>query len=169
MNVPAIARAAVAIVLLGACEPDPLAPRAGMAYTLATLDGRSMPAVVDSFNLDNRVLLRRIAGRALVLVSADSADYAWATDIVEREPLGGTLQPVRADCMQVRIPWRRAGANVILDFSGMPGPPVPAIDTLRVSGERLVQRYRDEKDFTNEYRLAYRETKAPPPLCQLAR
>ena len=161
------ALAALALPLAG-CEPEPVAPRLGLAYTLARFDAQPMPAVTDSFQLDNRVLLRRITGRAIVLVTADSADYAWATDVVEREPLSGALQPVRADCVQVRVAWRRAGANLMLDFSGMPGPRVPMVDTLRISGERLLQQYRDDLNVATGYRLAYRETKDPPPLCQHA-
>ena len=158
--------ALLALVLAACPSDDPTGPGTGQTYQLATVDGRPVPAAVDSFVADDgRMRLVRVTGRSIEFVSADSVQYGVATDIAERGSDGG-LTPLQFECTSMRIPYRRAGGNVILDFTTLPTKPIPSLDTLRVSGRQLVQRLRSGDAADDPYSMVYRRDEASAPVCQ---
>ena len=147
---------AIALVTLGAaCDDEPTDPSLSDQYALVRVNGQPLPAVVDSFtSAEGRMRYRRIAARYIVVVAPDSAQYTTVTDVAERAT-NGELFAVGADCSSVRVGWRRAGSNVLLDFTGFPSPPVPPIDTLRISGRTLLQKLRQGDPADDAYALSY--------------
>ena len=154
MHRPATLLAALAL-LLAACEPKPTAPQLSDQYALVWVDGRPVPAVVDSFvTAEGRTRLRRITGRFLVAVSRDSMQYTTRGDVMERAS-GGGLTTVAVECSSVRVAWRRVGSSVLLDYTGFPSPPTPAVDTLRIAGPGLLQKLRQGDPADDAYVLSY--------------
>lgn len=146
--------AVVVLPLVGCGDDDPTGPRSGIRYELTSVSGGPVPAIVDSSQAAGRpVRLHRVVARALRFLSADSAQYTVVSDVVERAT-GGGFNPVSTECASMRVAWRRAGANVLLDFTGFPAPAVP-VDTLRVSGRAIVQRLREGDPAGDGYVLRY--------------
>ena len=163
---------AAAIVAIAAgvsaasCDSGPTAPEVGASYRLVAVDGRSLPAAIDSFAASGRTRITRVSGRSLALLSADSAQYTMSTDVIDRDPVTGAVFPVSFECTSLRVPWRRAGKHVILDFTGIPGFLRWPVDTLRTSGTALLQTLK-RGDPVVEYTLSYRRISALPPGCAL--
>lgn len=161
--------AALALLAAIACDDGPTEPRLGAAYRLVTVDGRPLPAAYDSiFLFDGSNRFFRITGRLLELVSADSADYAEATDVVERLA-GGGFTPWTIECSRRRIAWRREGNRIILVGVPWTAPPMVRNDTLEMSGGSLIQWRReppaDDQSTGRVWRLTYTASRTSPSAC----
>jgi hypothetical protein len=161
---------------LAACQDTSTEPSLAASYLLATVDDKPVPAIYDSIFRDdgssNR--LYRILGRSLEIVSRDSAQYAQATDVVERLS-DGSLMVWAADCTSLQVAYRRVGHRIILTIDPnillLPGtPPRPIThDTLEVMGSGLVQWRREGPTIAHPegrvWRLEYREGTPAVPVC----
>ena len=151
-------------VSAASCDSEPTAPEAGASYRLVAVEGRGLPAAIDSFAFGDRRRITRVTGRSLARLSADSAQYTMRSDVIDRDPVTGAVFPVSLECTSIRVPWRRAGKHVILDFTGIPGFLRWPVDTLRTSGAALLQTYK-RGDPTVEFTMSYHRTSALPPGC----
>jgi hypothetical protein len=171
---PAVTIAALALVLLAACGDDdpPVAPLTlASAYRLATVDGRFVPAALDSSvdeNGSNRFV--RITARTLEFLTADSAQYAEASDVVERLA-GGGLTYWSVECHSMRIGWRRAGNLVLLELPPAWMRPEGITDTLTIARRSLLQLHRGPTPPgmppRRSWTLDYREGRPATPLCAM--
>ncbi|SRR6266540_1379763 len=160
--------AAAASCLFGCGDsqaPVLLAP----AYTLTSINRNPVPFVTDSTRLPGFNRDVRIVGRSLQFLSADTAVYAEATDVVEPLP-DGSLKTWATDCFRLLVGYLERRSFVVLTidlnvFRGLGDPPVPIrYDTLTVVRDTLVGRQR--LDATRVLRLSFTPGQPPAPICQ---
>jgi hypothetical protein len=160
----AVSIAAVSIPGCGESHaPLVLAPE----YALRSVDGRPLPFVTDSARFPDINRDYRIVGRSVKILSADSADYSEAEDIVE--PLGdGSSRVWASTCFRLRIGYvaRRSFVVLAIDtnfFLPFGGPPGIRYDTLTAIGDTLVVHERLDTDRV--LRLAFVPGGTPTPVC----
>jgi hypothetical protein len=135
------------------------------AYVLTTVNGSPLPFVVDSFRGQGVNRDFRIVGRSITFLSADSAQYEQASDIVEPLP-GDTSKMLASSCFGVRTVFAAYRSFLVLTVdSNVFHPPAPVAvryDTLRAVGDTLVFQL---VDSNRVLRLAYAPGQSSPAVC----
>jgi len=168
----ALAVGCVPLLVLAACGDSPTGPRAGIDYMLATANGIALPAAIDSAPLGPNTNIVRITDGAIEFISADSAVYVRASELLLRDANGAVLQEA-ATCESRRVAYMREGSRVVLHADAFTLPPsqggsmVPALDdTLEVSGNTLRRTITSQLSGTpRPVQLEYRTGRRSQPLC----
>ena len=158
--------AALLLVIPAASCVETQAPLAlGPEYLLTTVNGSPLPFVVDSVRSQGGNFDYRIVGRSIKFLSADSAQYEEASDLVEPLP-DGTFNLLAAGCFGVRTVYvaYRSFLVVTID-SNIFHPPTPVAiryDTLTPSGDTLIYRL---VQSDRVLRLAFVPGRPATPVC----
>jgi len=136
-------------------------------YTLGSVDGRPLPFVTDSIRRPDSNRDVRIVGRSVKILSADSAEYSEAEDVVEPFEDGSSIVWA-STCFRLRVGYvaRRSFVVLAIDtnfFLPFGGPPAIRYDTLTAIGDTLVAQERIETDRV--LRLAFVPGGTPTPVC----
>ena len=92
-----------ALLVAAACGDSPSDVEIAATWSLSTVDGKFLPAAVDSFEVnDGAMRLYRIVGRTIDIISSDSARYLLENDVVavlrwiDRPAIDGFVQRLLA-------------------------------------------------------------------------
>jgi hypothetical protein len=134
-------------------------------YVLTTVNGSQLPYVVDSVRSQGGNRDFRIVGRSIQFLSADSAQYEQASDIVEPLP-GGTSNLLEAGCFGVKTVYVAYRSFLVITIdSNIFHPPAPVpirYDTLRAFGDTLVYQL---VESSRVLRLAFVPGRPSTPVC----
>lgn len=110
-------------------------------YVLTAVNGSPLPFVVDSVRGQGGNRDYRIVERSITILSADSAQYEQASDIVEPLP-GDTSHVLYASCFGMKTVYAAYRSFLVITIdSNIFHPPTPVAiryDTLRAFGDTLV-------------------------------
>ena len=133
-------------------------------YVLSTVNGSSLPFVVDSVR-SQRSFDYRIVGRSIKFLSADSVQYEQASDIVQLLP-DGSRYVVESACFGMRTVYGAHRSFVVITIDSnrfQPPAPVPIrYDTLRLFGDTLIYQ---RIDANRVLRFAFVGGQPTSPVC----
>lgn len=136
-------RAALAALLLAACESSTGSEPMEGVYVAQSVDGRAVPAVLDSlqWNDGTTYTLQRLLAASVEFLDGENARYTVEERLVAYRGADSVFDGL---CRSVTLPYRRVGGHVVLVVEprivGQQGP--LRLDTLRVQNGNLIQNVR---------------------------
>lgn len=168
MHNSTIRRAALAALLLAACDSSTGSEPLDGVYLAQTANGRALPAVMDSlpWNDGQTYTLQRLVAASVEFLDDENARYTYEERVVAYhaafDSVGG------GHCRSVTVPYRSENGSIVLVVEpalyGDDGP--LRLDTLQLQNGRLVQTIRSEtgKAVNVEFARAQQPARCSDPF-----
>lgn len=141
MHLRTLVRVTAACLALAACESSTEPTPLGGAYTLLRVDGKPVPATLDSASFGNgsAYTVRRLVQGSVEILGGDSAMYTRSERTVTFFSAADSVYS--ANCITVPLPYRVQGDRLLLIIEpalwGQPGR--LRVDSLQIGDDTLVQ------------------------------